>query len=79
MRRYPTACVKRARIFWVDLKGAIVDWTIVDWTIVDWAIVDWAIVDWVESTVSRLSRAARAFHRHVQSSRPTVDSTAMIG
>ncbi|WP_204302659.1 hypothetical protein, partial [Stenotrophomonas maltophilia] len=55
------------------------DRAIVDSAIVDWAIVDRAIVDWVESTVSRLSRAARVFHRHVQSSRLTVDSTVAIG
>ncbi|MDQ7312339.1 hypothetical protein, partial [Stenotrophomonas sp. Sm10] len=55
------------------------DGVIVGWVVADWVIVGWVIVGWVESTVGRLSRAARAFHRPAQSSRLTVDSTAAIG
>jgi len=64
---------------WVVADWVIVGWVIVGWVIVGWVIVGWVIVGWVESTVSRLSRAARAFHRRAQSSRLTVDSTAAIG
>ncbi|HDS1300360.1 TPA: hypothetical protein QEK30_001690 [Stenotrophomonas maltophilia] len=64
---------------WVIVGWVIVGWVIVGWVIVGWVIVGWVIVGWVESTVSRLSRAARAFHRRAQSSRLTVDSTAAIG
>ncbi|HFF2826956.1 TPA: hypothetical protein ACGCD9_000823 [Stenotrophomonas maltophilia] len=63
---------------WMIVGWVIVGWVIVGWVIVGWVIVGWVIVGWVESTVSRLSRAARAFHRRAQSSRLTVDSTAAI-
>ncbi|WP_336339825.1 hypothetical protein [Stenotrophomonas maltophilia group sp. Smal41] len=63
----------------VIVGWVVADWVIVGWVIVGWVIVGWVIVGWVESTVSRLSRAARAFHRRAQSSRLTVDSTAAIG